>query len=238
MDVSNTEIQSVKTTALRNDSHFQFNKSVLALIAETGPDSLKIRPQYDAYIVAFNKEDAVLKKIVKSDKTEKIAALDKERDHKYSAIVAMNKASLQHHSEEVVEAAKRLGILFKTYGNINRKSLLDQTSALYNLLQELKGTYKNDVALTRIKDWTDDLERINNELEALMKERFDHEFETADIALKTARKATDDAYQAVRKQVGALVLVYGAADYEAFIGKVNLLIDQFKKMVKQTKPRK
>ena len=75
-------------------------------------------------------------KIQKSAITAQIQDADRARDEIYAGMVETSNAALKHFSEEVRGAAARLKILFDTYGDVNRKSLSEQTSATYNILQE------------------------------------------------------------------------------------------------------
>ena len=50
-------------------------------------------------------------------------------------------------------------------------------------------------------------------------------------ALKTSRKASDDAYRMLVKMVNALAMIEGEADYAAFIDYVNTEIVHYKREV-------
>jgi hypothetical protein len=60
-----------------------------------------------------------------------------------------------------------------------------------------------------------------------MRERFDESSLKVDIVLRKARAQLDGAYYAIVERIHALVLIEGAADYEAFIKKLNPIISKY-----------
>jgi hypothetical protein len=127
----------------------------------------------------------------------------------------------------VREAAKQLKIVLDTYGNIARKPLNDQTSATYNIVQDLEGRYAPDVAKVGLGPWLAELKARNIAFSDLMRERFDESSLKVDIVLKKARVQLDEAYYEITELVNALVLVEGAQNYEAFIRKLNPIISKY-----------
>ena len=90
-----------------------------------------------------------------------------------SGMNKMNAAALKHFDPEVQEAAKRLKIVFDTYGNIAKKPLNEQTAAVYNVLQDLQGKFAADVTTVGIERWVAELQARNSAFGQLMKDRFD-----------------------------------------------------------------
>ena len=221
------KIHQIRLSRLRNDTHFQFHTEFKDLAQKHNPDALKIRQQYEAYLLLYDKEDLALKKINKSAITEKIQNADKARDEIWGDLVETNTAALRHFDPEVRESAKQLKIVFDTYGNIARKPLNDQTSATYNIVQDLEGKYAPDVAKVALGPWLAELKARNIAFSDLMRERFDESSLRVDIVLKKARVQLDEAYYAMVERIHALVLVEGAADYEGFIKKLNPIVSKY-----------
>ena len=221
------KINQIGLSRLRNDTHFQFHTEFKDLAQKHNPQALKIKPQYEAYLLLYDKEDLALKKINKSLITEKIQNADKARDEIWGDLVETNTAALRHFDPEVREAAKQLKIVFDTYGNIARKPLNDQTSATYNIVQDLEGKYAPDVAKVGLGPWLAELKARNIAFSDLMRERFDESSLRVDIVLKKARVQLDGAYYAIIERINALVLVEGAEDYEGFIKKLNPIISKY-----------
>ena len=219
---------------LRNDAYFQFHTEFKELAEKLNPEALKIKPQFEAYLPRYEKVDLAFKKIVKSSITEQIQEADKARDNIWKGLVETNTTALRHFSNEVREAAKRLKIVFDTYGNIAIKSLNEQTSATYNILQDLEsGKYAPDVAKAGLGEWVAELKRLNTAFAELMRERVDEGSVKVDIVLKKARTHLDEAYYSIVERVNALVVVEGVADYEAFIRKLNISIAKYNLLATQ-----
>ena len=64
---------------------------------------------------------------------------DHNREPFFSGMIGSNRAALSHFCPVAMDA-KRLKTAFDAYGNLAAKSLNEETSAIYNLLQELNET--------------------------------------------------------------------------------------------------
>jgi len=229
------KISKIYPYRLRNDSHFQFFTEFRDLVQKEGAANLKIEAQFQSWLSLYDKEDIALKKITKSAITDQLQEADKARDDIYISMVEMNAAALRHFNENARNAATRLKIVFDTYGNVAKKPLNEQTSAVYNILQELKGKYASDVALVGLGSWVSELEVRNNAFSDLMKERFDETAARTDIVLRDARVEVDAAYFAIRERINALAVVEGVADYESFIRTFNAVIAKYAHLGKPSK---
>jgi hypothetical protein len=222
------KINPIPLNRLRNDANFQFHSEFKELAEKQTPEALKIEHQFEAYLPLYDKVDLALKKIAKSSITEQIQEADKARDNIWKGLVETNTTALRHFSNEVREAAKRLKIVFDTYGNIAIKSLSEQTSATYNILQDLEsGKYASDVAKVGLGEWVAELKARNIALAELMRERVDEGSMKVDIVLKKARTQLDEAYYSIVERVNAFVVIEGSASYESFIKKMNINISKF-----------
>jgi len=221
------KIDSFYRKNLRNDEHFQFHTEFRDLVAANGAESLKIAAHFAIYEPALEREDEGLKRIVKSVYTEKIRDADKARDETYSGMVEISAASLKHYVPEVREAAKKLKILFDTYGNVSAKPLNEQTSAVHNILQELKGEYLSAAQTVGINGWVYELEARNNAFETLVKGRFSEAASKTGVVVKVAREEVDAAYDTIVDRLNALVIVEGEEAYAAFIRTLNTVIAKY-----------
>jgi hypothetical protein len=221
------KIQKIDRSRMRNDEHFQFNSEFLDLIRKHGAQNLKIETLFSAYQPAYVKEDEGIKRVSKSVFTARIHEADKARDDVYSGMAEIAAASLKHYTPAVREAAQTLKILFDTYGDISRKPLNEQTSAVYNILQELRGDYREAAQTVGITGWADELETRNNAFEALVKVRFDEAAAKTDVVVKAARAELDAVYDAIVERINAFVVIEGAAAYEQFVRTLNSVIAKY-----------
>jgi hypothetical protein len=221
------KINKINSNNLRNDEHFQFHTEFRDLTTKETPQKLKIQGQFEAYLPLYGRVDEALKKINKSSLTAQLQEADKARDEIFLGMAETAKAALKHFNPAVREAASRLKVVFDTYGNVAVKPLNEQTSAVYNLLQELHGKYAQDVETVGIAQWAAELQARNNAFSGLMKERFDETASRCDIVLREARAELDQAYFAIRERINAFVIVEGVADYENFIRTLNAVIAKY-----------
>jgi len=221
------KIEAFYRKNLRNDEHFQFHTEFRSLIIKEGPQNLKVQAQFDAYTPLYEKEDEGIKRITKSALTGKIKEADKARDDMYSGMAETNAAALKHYDPVVSEAARKLKILFDTYGDVSKKPLNEQTSAVYNILQELKGNYAPQAQIVAIDGWVIELESRNNAFDALMKQRFGETAARTDVVVKTARAELDAAYDAIVERVNAFTVIEGDAQYERFVKTLNTVIAKY-----------
>jgi hypothetical protein len=221
------KISKMHTNHLRNDAYFQFYMEFKDLVEKTGAASLKIEALFSTFIGLYKNVDNGLRKITKSVITEQIQEADKARDEIWSGLVEMNKAASKHFDPGVREAAALLKIVFNTYGNLAVKPLNEETSAIYNILQELEGKYAEAAKTVGITPWIAELKTRNNKLSDLVKERFDESASKSDIIVKKARAELDRCYLSIAERINALVIVEGAAHYEAFIKTWNVIIAKY-----------
>jgi len=221
------EIHDIQKIRLRNDEHFQFNTEFRDLIVREGAETLKIAPLFATYLTLYNIEDEGVKKISKSVWTAQIHEADKARDEIYTGMVLANESALRHYSEPTRAAAKKLKILFDTYGNVSQKPLNEQTSAVHNILQELRGEYLAAAQTVGINGWVAELETRNNAVDALVKERFDEAGAKSQVVVGAARLELDAAYDAIVRRINALAEVEGVEHYAAFINTFNAVIAKY-----------
>jgi len=231
------KIQSLRIDRLRNDAHFQFHTEFKDLVAKHGAETLKINAQFEAYMPLYDKEDEGLKKINKSAFTAEIHEADKARDEIWVGLSEMVSAAHKHFNADVREAAKRLKIVFGTYGNIAKKPLNEQTSATYNVLQELQGKYAADVETAGFTQWVAELQARNNRFGELMKGRFDETAAKSNIVLRFARVELDKAYRSIAERINALAIVEGKDAYEAFVRTLNAIVAKYVATLNRAKGR-
>lgn len=221
------KIQRLSTHSLRNDAHFQFHTEFKDLVVQHNPITLKIKPQFDGYLPLYNREDEALKKVVKSALTAKIHDADAARDDTFIGLLDVCRGMCRHFTPATKDAALRIQVVLETYGDVAHKPLNEETSAIYNLVQELNGKHAADLAATGIDQWVAELKARNEAFENLVKERFDETAAKTDVVLKDARKAADEAYKQLCDIINVRVVLDGVTDYEAFIRTLNAVIAKY-----------
>ena len=228
------KIQSINSKSMKHAELFQYNETNISLLQRFQSSVIvKVSALFLAYKQSFENFDIAFKKILKSVFTDPIQNLDAGRDETYNGLVDACKSALKHFVPEIKAAAKKLMVVFNSYGNISKKPLAEQTALTTNLIQELRSDkFKADVALLRLKDWVDELERRNISVKETMSERNTETTEGSDLATKQARAELIKNYKTLVDQINALILVEGPADYEGYVKEINSEIDRMKNVVK------
>jgi len=221
------KINELMESRLRNDEHFMFHTEFHNLVTTATAETLRVAAQFANYTALLSKEDEGLKKITKSVLTAQIHDEDKKRDELYDGMSELTAALTKSPVQNKRDAANRLKIVFDTYGNISKKPLNEQTSAIINILQELKGQYAADAQLIGLTDYVTLIEAHNNTLETLVRERYDESTAKTDVVLREARQAVDTAYEDITARVNALALLEGGTTVENFIRSLNTVIAKY-----------
>ena len=232
------KINKIQLLHLRNGVHFQFHTEFRDLVTKQGAEALKIEKQFKDYQGNYQILDEGLKKINKSAITEQIQEADKARDDIWYGILEMNKAAFRHFDSKVVEAAKRLKILFDSYGSgeLANKPTNEQTAFTNNVLQELEGKYAEDVKLVGIEQWVAELKARNIVLDKLVKERFEESAAKSDIVVKDARAELDKSYNTIVERINAFAVVEDDVSiFEAFMKEFNVVVDKYATALKRGK---
>jgi transcription elongation GreA/GreB family factor len=232
------KIEKIDFSRLRNDAHFQFFTEVIKLVERYGAAQLKIEPQFDALLALYADEDTALKKILKSSLTADIQEADRYRDEIWRGMTDANRSAMRHFDDAVRQAAERLKIVFDTYGNIAAKPLDEETSAIYNILQDFDGKYSSDAVAVRLTGWMDELRATNDRFQTLMTERYDEAAARTALRLKEVRLQVDAAYRTITERINAAIIMEGAAPYAEFVTTLNTVVKRFADILAQQKGRR
>ncbi|MBC8620154.1 hypothetical protein H8788_20665 [Parabacteroides faecis] len=231
------EINKISITRMNNGAHYLYNTDFYARIDADTAVKGKLTEVLPRYKQAIDREDEALKISQKSLNTDKIADFDSKRDSLYTAIKSIVKAQQAVVDPGVHAAAIRIDQLLKDY-RIDVKEQLDkETGLLLNLIQDLETKYAEDVDklglslfLTQLKEW-------NSNVRSYSDSRKKEQLEKPAYRLAEARKATDEVYQEVVKQINAHALLEGDDLYRNLITLQNKEIVHYKQQVlKQTVP--
>ncbi len=232
------KIKRIHFVALRNKEHFQCQTEFKKLVEEFGAEALKILPLFNNhYLPLYQQEDEAILKIMKSPYTAARMELDRQRDSIIHGMVITNKGALSHFEPEVVSAAKHLKILFDTYGNIERMPLQEESSAIYNLLQELNGDYLKDVQAIGLEKWRDKLQQNNIAYQALLKEYDEENITKTKLKAKEVRKDIDKVFRQIIVWLEALMLTEGETNYSEFVRRLNIRLEHYGDILAQRKGR-
>ena len=222
------KIKKVDFNQLRNNEHFQCQTEFKALVEEFNPATLKIEPYFSgSYIPRYNAEDEALIKIIKSSFTDRRSDADRGRDQTFRGSADTVIAGLNHFDLEVREAARRLKIVFDRFGNVAQLPLNEETSAIYNLYQEVTEKHTADAEKLGLLPWMNKLKADNEAYEALVTGSYEEEATKTELKAKETRTEVDVVVRQIIERVEALIVIEGEAGYTEFVRRLNLIFDRY-----------
>jgi len=225
------KINNIDTNRMRNDAHFQFHADIIALINGVGAAVLNIAALWTAHTALFAKLDEALKKIVMSANTPKIQEADRARDELYSGFKKFLAGLCEHYDREIRDAALKVQVVVHTYGNVTSKSLSEETSAVYNLIQELRsGNYGGLVTTLGLAQWLSNIEQKNNQVSALMQERDRENAGKPHTSVVDERRAVDESYKHIVEIINANLLLGLLMGVDTFVNTANETIHRYATM--------
>jgi hypothetical protein len=164
-------------------------------------------------IVLYDKADGLLEILAKSAHTEKIQKADNDRNAVYRGLYDVVKASRRLLAVASKDAAERLFILLSTYRKkIVRSSYAEASSAIYNLLQDLQGTFAADITLLGFGKWVTDMEAAEENFQTLYEQRTQESVDKPKEHLRDVRKQVDAYYRSISEILYARLLADGLGD--------------------------
>lgn len=225
------EIQEIPLSRMNNGAHFTFVTNILARAEADSKVQEKAGGLVTALKTAVAAEDEALKLSQKSLLTDDIAKADADRDALYLSYKKAVEAFLPFPLQEVAQAARELAQHIKDY-RINPADQLDkETGLLVNFIADLETKYATQVTKLGLTAFVTGMKEANERVRSFTLQRTENRMTQNVGAMKAARIATDEAYRQLVKMVNALAMVFGEADYVAFIDYVNTEIVQFKRQV-------
>ncbi len=225
------EIATISLERMNNGAHFLYVSDILARAEADTTVNEKTAALIAALKAAVAQEDEDLKLSQKSLLTDEIAKADAERDSLYSGYKKAVQGFLNLPVESMAQAAKVLNQHLKDYGISPQMQLDRETGMLLNLITDLEGKFKAEVETLSLTPFVTNLKAANERVRTLTASRTEERMAVPVGALKSSRKASDEAYRALVKMVNALALVEGETDYAPFIDYVNTEITHYKREV-------
>jgi hypothetical protein len=234
----NTIIVKFDYSHLRNETHVEYNVTLAAKIAAHSPETLGIQTLFDKYKSAFDTETGGLDIIRKSEYTAEINEQDIVRDNIFRGLSDAVKSATRHFDSAKKQAADRLEIVLKNYGNIAAKTLDSETAAIDDIVRELADNFSGDVELLALADWVNQLENENATFKTLMEQRYDESAAKPSVIMKPAREETDKTLRALLNQIDALALVNGEQAYLPLIKDINAISERYKNLLARKTTKK
>ena len=222
------KIKRLDFARLRNNEHFQAQTELKSLIEEFNPETLKIEPIFSSsYIPSYNAEDKAMIKIKTNTFSEQRGDTDRERDGTFRGSVDTILAGLNHFDAEVKEAARKLKIVFDSFGNVAQLPLNEETSAIYNLVQEVMENHADSANKLGLTPWMNKLKADNEAYEALVTGGYEEEAVKTELKTKETRTEVDKVVRKMIERIEAAIIMDGETAYTEFVRRLNLIFDKY-----------
>ncbi len=221
------EISNIGNYKFRNAQHVQFHTDFSAVVDKYSAAKLGIDKLYKEYVKLFSSEKESLNLVSKSATTQEIGNADIRRDTAFRGVRNSVKVYLDHYIDDTVDAAKRMKILFDTYGNIAYSTYDEETAQITALVGELDTTYREDVKKLNLVEWIKEMNSANLEFDSLKRSRYSEAVSKVDVKMKDIRIDVDEVFEAIVRRVNALIEINGEAAYKPFVKELNARIESY-----------
>lgn len=233
------QIKSIDLKLLHQEEDFGFHK--LMLIETAKCKNAKVVPRHTEYAEAFAHFDEVLKPGGKDPMTALVAKGVNDRNGIYTGMSGQARCMLKHFNPDKVAIAQGACDIIDKYDDPRPLAYIKASGVIENLIQDLKvfdneeeedrptiesaDIVNNRLSVIYLKEWVDELERLNNNFIKLFSDRNAAQAAIITGASKEAREEADKAFRALVRRVNALIETDGEDDFKDMVSKMNELID-------------
>ncbi|MDR2810019.1 MAG: DUF6261 family protein [Tannerellaceae bacterium] len=203
-------IAKLNLSHLRTEEWFNLYADLLEQVPIYGADKLGIADLIALLIDLHNRADKVLIVLRKSVHTAEMEKADKERDAFFRGLLDVVKTSRRLPATADKEAAERLYVLLSGYRKfVLNSGYSEESSALYNLLQDLHEKYAADITLLGLGKWVNNLDLAEQKFLSYRSQRTKEEIDRPVERLDEIRKETDILYRSSMEILYAKLVVSG-----------------------------
>lgn len=234
------QVDTIALSRFSNYAHYNYmdvvykNMSSLLILGE------KLTTELPIFKEKLDNENDVLVQSRKNDLTEEIEVGDDQRDSGLSGYAQVLKGFLYLKSGEQYEAAKKLDKHLSDFNLSPRMSLIKQTGAMKNLIEDLETTYATEVELLGLKPFVTMMKTGNTTVDTNLQTRDAQSAGKMKAAVLAARSETDEIYNKIVKKINALAIIdeVNASEYEQLIDELNAQIKHYKEQELTPKTKK
>lgn len=234
------QVDTIALSRFSNYAHFNYmdvvykNLSSLLILGE------KLKTELPIFEEKLDNENEVLVQSRKNDLTEVVEAGDDKRDSGLSGYAQIVKGFLFLRSGEQYEAAKKLNQHLSDYKLSPQMSLVKQTGAMKNFLEDLETTYTSQVTSLGLTPFVTMMKEGNTAVDTNLQARDARSAGKMKAAVLTARSETDEIYNKIIMKINALAIVdeVNADEYGQLIDELNAQIKHYKEQELTPKTKK
>jgi hypothetical protein len=228
------KIKMISVKRLRNNLHFEFMSSILALLQTLGISVSLIANALNKFATHVKEEDDALDQLKHYETTKEIHDEDDRRDNAFSRMYGLARVALKHFDQAKRKAAERISNIMKEFKDAPRLPLAEESAALHNLLQKLESV-KDDIDLLGLGEWVNEMKDANDKVRTLMAARESEVAHKAQHKVKAARIAVDEIWSEVITCLEAAAIVENQGNCEQLIAEINARIDEYNNVLARDK---
>jgi hypothetical protein len=195
---------------LRNQEWFEFRIDFRKRVEYFGSERLNLKALFAQFVVLLQKAELLLVILRKSFYTKELEAADRERDKIFRGFCSVVRGLQAQPDVAKQMAAKHLYNLLKGY----RKLVLNgnqtgESGAIYNLLQDLRGQYADDISLLELAYWVTAIDKAEQDFLTFRSERTEENVDKPKENLRLLRNQTDTLYNAILRALDTQLLADG-----------------------------
>lgn len=223
-------INSSNLKSLRVLDFFQVLKDITAHTNKYSFEQPKLAARKAALQKAVDELDVVLKPLRSSAATEKLLALDHQRDQALIGFAAQVRSFAKHHKPEIREAAQQLQMTLDKYGKSPQElPFREETAMLSQFLQDMEKP-ENAEALAKIyaESWVQEMTYANTEYDALYNSRTQEGAKVEVGAVKAARAKAQKAFDELVRGLNSYADLNESEEYKGLEDEINFEVKQAK----------
>jgi hypothetical protein len=228
------KIKSILVKKLRNNLHFEFMSSILALLQTLGTSISLIAGVLSKFATSVKEEDDALDLLKRYETTQEIHDEDGRRDNAFYQLYNIVRFNLKHFNEAKREAAIRLNNILREFKGTPKLPLAEESAAIHNLLQKLE-TVSADIVLLGLSEWVNEMKVANDKVRALMAERESEAAHKAQYKMKTIRATVDETYNEILACLEAASIVDNSDTCKQLLAEINARIDEYNNVLAREK---
>jgi hypothetical protein len=233
------QIKLFEMRLMHNNEFSEFLNQVDQLINATTVEKLGISTLYPAFTSSLKNVSIAMQVEIGSSRTLELRICNTKRNRSFRGIKLQLNSLAYHYNPTFVEAARVLSRIFEQYGNLNRKSINEKSSALKHLIEEITSAkYFNYLKTLNLDTWVQQLYNENEALQTVFAARADEISARPDRNVLKARQEAEPAFAAIVNRINALAEVNGSDNYALFIDQLNLYSHNYKTAIKNRKKRR
>jgi len=191
-----------------------------------------LEPFRAKFIELYNREDVAILKIATDELTATIQTAERTRDEAVIGWRFHVRAFGYSIDNEKREAARKLQIVFDSFGEFQKLSSNKQTAATYNFLQEMEA-HADNVAIIGGGEWVEDIRKTNEELARLVSQRLDDRAAKSTEDVKVVRQEIDAVLRQMMNFLDITSTLSPTQELISLIDRLNQLMTSYRNTLAQ-----